>query len=307
MTTISNKDNRLNNPGGEIMPISDSQYNQCCDYLDELFAGLIIKRHWENKEYTFTVHSTLMGERLFSSFKPLFQSTSYLDETISIQFNFNNLPDNSPLLTKAGLEEVYREIPRKFARYIAAEISEVSVYEREHFQQCLEQAVVQLPGMRIEDLKWLIQQSLDKYQSIFEQVSSYKEKNAALLKMNHLYKVTRSTNKLTHLVQEKERKSTLEEIKPPLEVASPPLSLRREHAVNKKEIIIESPHIKSGAISLSSLFGILVGFALLSWIIYTDNDSYRIFLNLHSFLFVLGATMACTMIFFSWTIYFASL
>ncbi|RUR05552.1 hypothetical protein [Legionella sp. km772] len=288
------------------MPINDSQYNQCCDYLDELFAGLILKRHWENKEYIFTVSRSLMVERLFSSFKPLFQSSSYLEDSTSIQFNFKNLGEDSPLLTKEGLTAAYHEIPNKFSPYITAETSEISVYEREHFNQALKEALVQLPGLRIEDLKWSIQQHIDKYQSLFEHASSYKEKNAALIKMNNLYNISRNSNKLIQLIQEDK-----EEEKPPLEESKPspekifftrvpykeerPLE-KEERYLEKKETVVTYPHSKSGAISLSSILGILMGFAMLSWIIYTDSDSYRIFFSLDSFVFVLGATMACTMI-----------
>lgn len=296
------------------MSLSDSQYSQCCDYLDELFVGLIFKRRRENKEYIFTISRSLMGERLFSSFKPLFQYSSYLEDTTTLQFNFQNLPENSPLLTKEGLLHAYQEIPGKFARYIIGDAPEMSVYEREHFSQSFQDALMFLPGKRTADLKWLVQQHIDRYQQLFIEAGSYKEKNAILLQMNNLYNITRNSAKLTQLMRDKEKPQPVyEEVKAQAEKPVFPRipykeeSRHKEEAKHKEEprsekedhaekVNIRFPHVKSGGISLSSLFGILIGFVMILWSIYSETNAYRIFLCLDSFIFVLGATMACTMI-----------
>jgi chemotaxis protein MotA len=285
--------------------ISDKHYNECCNYLDELFAGLIIDSKRDHFTYVFTVPSALLGERLFSNFKPLFQFASYHDEVSAIHFDFKMVQDDSPLLSKSGLENTYNKIPRWFARYLAAEFPETSVYEREHFDQCLIDAAVQARGVKIEEIKSFIQQAIDRYQNAFQNLGSYKEKNSILIKMSQLYKVTRNPNKLAKLLQEKEPKPAHinENQSSPVKVSlnSPNVVEELRERINEsreatKKVMLP-PGIKMAPISLSSLLGLLAGFALLYWLISSDKeDYYLIFLNLKSFLFVVLGTIACTMI-----------
>jgi chemotaxis protein MotA len=286
--------------------ISDKHYNECCDYLDELFAGLIINSQREHFTYVFTVPNALLGERLFSNFKPLFQFASYHDEASAIHFDFKMVQDDSPLLSKSGLESTYNKIPRWFARYLAAEFPETSVYEREHFDQCLMDAAVQARGIKIQEIKSFIQQAIDRYQNAFQNLSSYREKNSILIKMSHLYKVTRNPNKLAKLLQEKEpppdpiTENQSSPVKVPL--TSPNVVEEFRERINEsreaiKKITLSPISIKMAPISFSSLLGLLAGFALLYWIISSDKEaSYLIFLNLKSFFFVVLGTIACTMI-----------
>lgn len=293
--------------------VSDNQYKECCDYLDELFAGLLINSTRENYAYVFTVPSSLLVERLFSSFKPLFQYATYQNDSSAIHFDFKAVPASSALLSKKGLEVAYNKIPKWFARYLTAEFPETSIYEREHFIQCLIEAAVQVPNIKIEEIKGFVQQTVDRYQTSFQDATSYQEKNAILIKMNHLYNVSRNPNKLSKLLQEKEHKptSTSESINTPESrpTSTAPFTIPRPKTAGEARDIDEEPiepipiiripkiDNTRTTLSLSSCFGILVGFALLGWLIYSDkSDSYLLFLNHKSFLFVAVGTIACTMI-----------
>lgn len=296
------------------MAISDSQYNECCDHIDKMFSSLIIKRIREYREYIIMVNSALIGETMFGTFKPIFQSAFYHDEVTSVHFSFNNIPENSPLLTIKGLDAAYNEIPQKFARYIIAELPEVSHYEREHFNECLQYAAMQSPGVQVDDVKKMIQTAIDEYQSLFDDSSTYNEKNSVLLKINRLYNTTRNANKLSQFVKGKQQKPTESNLsstektvfsagrKVPLVDLDEPAKPKSVTSITELDSPVKPKPVRAKlrtrkvSISLSSLFGLFAGCGLILWGIVTNNSSYRVFFDVNSLIFVLGGTVACTML-----------
>ena len=280
------------------MTISDHQYNECCAHINKMFENLIIESIRGNRDYLIMLNSALIGERMFIPFKQIFQSASYSNDVTSVRFSFKNISEDSPLVSIEGLEAAYNDIPRKLGRYITPDYPEISNYEREHLNDCLKQAAIQIQEIDVNAIKEMIQQTLDEYQSSFHHCSTYNEKNNVLLKMNQLYTTVRNPSKLIKFVEEKLHISHKVNSKPEeskLYVSRRQLFKTFEEKTPIKPVAQKS-QIKIAVISLSSLFGILSGFGLLLWVTLSHNESNRIFFNLNSLLFVLGGTFACTMV-----------